>query len=205
MKKYFAYFFVSIAFLSCKNSATKPGTKNSNQEEFIQDTVFVDNTFPPYKTDSIPKILEDLGLCYYLSGKEEGIIKDTCHHELFRIFPLQPKHSFTEGFLLESRDPALNKGNIRRAIVVVNNNGFYEIVNDYFGAPLEFRTTKHGNYEIVMKYWLDADNTITILHSWSKKGYYMPKTVLEINDRFVKKDKVDSLNKVYIDNFLWGL
>ena len=195
------FFLISVLFLiilyGC-NSENK--TKENVKPEFISQSIMIDDAEIPFQYDSIAILLNKLGLCSLI----DSVKKDTlppCDYHLFRYFA-NNEEPLKKGFLVEIK-PRIWSQFFLVANIAVNESGEYYKSNAFHGQLLELKTTKSGPYDMIIRY-LDAEvGTVAILHKWNKTKYD-PIEVLEINDHFIKPEKKDSINQVYLKDFVWG-
>lgn len=191
---------VSLLLFSCGNTIKDSDRDIVAKKKFISETIMVDDTEFPFQHDSIALILEKVGLCKIV----DSIVPDTippCDYKLFRYFS-NSQEPFRNGFIVEVK-PKVWSDFFLVVCIAKNKAGVYYKSNAVHGQLLELRTTPNGHYDMVVRY-LDAEvGTVAILHKWNKTKYD-PVQVLEINDHFVKPEKQDSLNDVYLKDFVWG-
>lgn len=192
-------FFLVLCW-SCGSDTEKSKTDENDTATYKVESILVDDTEFEFQQDSIALILEKVGLCKTI----DSLVTDSmppCDYKLFRYFANQ-QEPVQNGFLVEIK-PKVWSPFFLVVNIAKNQQGDYYKSNAYHGQLLEMRTTKDGPYELIIRY-IDADvGTIAVLHKWNKTKYD-PVEVLEINDHFVKPDKKDSLNDVYLKNFVWG-
>lgn len=196
MRKLFFLFFIGV-IASC-------GTKKQEAEEvpaFKSESILVDDSQFPFQHDSIPLILEKVKLCKIMDSLTQDTTIPPCDYRLFRYFS-NHTDPVSDGFLVEVKPKVWSKFFLVVAIAK-NKDGEYYKSNAFHGQLLELRTTPSGPYDMIIRYVDVEVGTIAILHKWNKTKYD-PVEVLEINDHFVKEDKKDSLNNVYLKNFVWG-
>jgi hypothetical protein len=172
--------------------------------ETPSDTVFLDETFGPFPDDTVAGVLRSLKICdVYVDTVNKLVLP--CDPQLFRAFSLNRTLSFADGFIMDVKPGVIPGTTTRRCFVVLQAAAGYKIVNDYMGTLLELRYRKQGYPELVIRYRDSRVGTIGVLHRWSdKNGSFEPVTVVEMNDHFVKPEFVDSLNDVYLRDFVWG-
>ncbi len=189
-----------IGLVACGNNPSEE-QEATDSTTFKTESILVDDTEFEFQQDSIALVLEKVGLCKIVDSMNKDTTIPPCDYKLFRYFANQLE-PIQNGFIVEVKpkvwSPFFLVVNIAR-----NQSGEYYKSNAFHGQLLEMRTTKEGPYELIIRY-IDAEvGTVAILHKWNKTKYD-PVEVLEINDHFVKADKKDSLNNVYLKNFVWG-
>lgn len=197
MRKLLLFLSLAAFIFSCGSEEKTP------EKKFVSESIMVDNTEIPYQYDSIAMILQAVGLCDIErdSTLPDSMQRPPCDYKLFRYFA-NNSEAFKKGFLLEIK-PKVWSPYFLVVNIGVNKDGDFYKSNAFHGQLLEMRTTPKGNYDLVIRY-LDTDvGTIAVLHKWNKTKYD-PVDVIEINDRFVKPEKKDSLNDLYLKNFVWG-
>lgn len=203
MKRAGFLFMVVWFFASCSGEEKKKPVSSSGVP-FKSEKILIDTTFPPFESDSISLVLEQIGVCLATADTTlpDSIQLPLCRHDWFRIFRNTKNPSWRAGFILEIKEGIYS--HVPQVInVVPAGNGKFKVTNSYKGELLEMRTTPGGCFDLIIRYIDSAIGTLAILHEWNNNKY-IPVTVVEINDRFVKEEKMDSLNNIYIDNFVWG-
>jgi hypothetical protein len=196
--KHFFYFLLFFSIAACG------GKKNEISEEatrFKSESILVDDTEFPFQNDSIPLILEKVKLCKMMDSITQDTTVPPCDFRLFRYFS-NNRDPLKEGFVVEIKPKVWSKWFLT-VVIAKNKDGDYYKSNALHGQLLELKTVENGPYDIIMRYVDVEVGTVAILHKWNKTKYD-PIEVLEINDHFVKADKRDSLNNVYLKNFVWG-
>jgi hypothetical protein len=192
-------FAAGILLYSCTGKKRQELHEPNPLPEFIMEKLLIDLTYPPFEDTVITVIMEGLGLCGGDSVSADST-RPPCSHELFRVFQNGLDKPWNAGFLIEVKKGIYSE--TYRVLHIAYVEKKYRVTNDYTGELLEMHTTPSGNYDMVIRYPL-GEGTIAILHQWNI-DHYEPVTVLEINDHFVKPEKVDSLDRIYIDHFAWG-
>ncbi len=184
-------------FFSCKN---EPKEK---ENEFSPEKILIPLSYPPFEDSVIGSILQEVGLCLNSSdtAKADSLQVPPCRHDWFRVFRNRKDRPWADGFVVEVKEGIYS--HTPRVLHLIRTEGKYRVTNDYRGELLEMRTTPEGNYDLIIRYPEPEIGTVAILHEW-KVNHYEPVTVIEINDHFVKEEKMDSLNRLYIDHFAWG-
>ena len=210
MKKYFSFSFVFILLVfSCRQSEKKeaqPGVVVEHTDTLtteLKDTLMILEKDEVYTNDSIPLIMEQTGLCVCDTNKvnqEKGIWP--CMYYLFRYFA-NSAQPVKNGFLVEIKPGIFGETYLLVNIALDDSTGKYKVTNQYIGQLLELHTKNKEKYDMVVRYPAAEKNTITFLHKWNGKKYE-PVEVLEINDYIIKKEKRDSLNNIYLKDFVWG-
>lgn len=190
----------AVLLLAACNSTGKKENAEA-KPAFVSESILIDDSKIPYQYDSIPAILEKVNLCKIMDSLKVDTILPPCDYRLFRYFA-NNADMVKNGFLVEVKPKVWSEFflvvNIAR-----NADGEFYKSNAFHGQLLELRTTETGNYDMIIRY-IDADvGTVAILHKWNKTKYD-PVEVVEINDHFIKPEKKDSLNDVYLKNFVWG-
>lgn len=188
---------VALVFMvSCGSEHKEP------EKKFVSESILVDDAAIPFQYDSIPLILEKVGLCDNGDSiKNDTIKRPPCEYKWFRYFANNTE-PFKKGFLVEIK-PQVWSPYYLVVNIAVNKDGDFYKSNAFHGQLLELRTTPSGHYDMIIRYVDTEVGTVAVLHQWNKTKYD-PVEVVEINDRFVKPEKKDSLNEVYLKNFVWG-
>jgi len=192
-----------MAVLFLMSCGSKEIEKSVEEPPFQSEKILIDTIFPLYEDDSVKIIMDQIGVCL---NSTDTTLADTlkmpiCRHDWFRVFKNTNNPSWKNGFLIEIKEGIYS--HVPQVINVVPANGKFKVTNSYKGALLEMRTTPSGCYDLIIRYIDSAVGTIAILHVW-ENNKYVPATVVEVNDHFVKEEKMDSLNAIYIDEFVWG-
>jgi hypothetical protein len=196
MKRFFYLLFI-FSIVSCSSERDKADETSG----FKSESILVDDTEFPFQHDSIPAILERVKLCKIMDSVTQDTTVPPCDHRLFRYFA-NHNEPVKEGFVVEIKPKVWSKWYLI-VVIAKNVDGEYYKSNALHGQLLELRTTEKGPYDLIMRYVDVEVGTIAILHKWNKTKYD-PIEVVEINDHYVKEDKKDSLNNVYLKNFVWG-
>ncbi len=196
-KRLVFYFVTVVLFFSCREAKKE----KAELKKFVSEKIMVDDQVIPYQYDSIAKIIENVGLCKIPDSTDSDTALPPCDYRLLRYFATS-NEPYKNGFLLEIK-PRVWSNFFLVVNIALNSSGDFYKSNAFHGQLLELRTTEKGPYDLVIRY-IDAEvGTVAILHKWNKTKYD-PVEVLEINDRFIKPEKKDSLNNVYLKDFVWG-
>ena len=198
----FSLLCMALLFLTACGGK-KSDKKVTEEIPFKSEKILIDTLFPPYEDPSVTDVLEEIGMCVNAADTTlpDSLQMPLCKHEWFRIFKNTNDSSWKKGFIVEIKEGIYS--HVPQVVNVVPQNGKWKVSNSYKGALLEMRTTPSGCFDLIIRYIDSAVGTVAILHVW-EKNKYVPVTVVEINDRFVKEEKMDSLNAIYIDEFVWG-
>lgn len=163
----------------------------------------IDLNYNPYSDSVVIDIMSNVGLCFLEPDTTlpDSLQQLPCDYRLFRVFLNHDDQNWENGFLVELRAGVITES--FRLLNISKIGEKYGVTNEYMGELLEMRTTENGNYELLIRYKDEEVGTVAILHQW-KVNHYEPVSVEEINDHFVKADKKDSLNAIYVANFSWG-
>lgn len=188
--------------VSCSGNEKQKARPVEMDLDFKSEKILVNLDYPEYEDTIVRNIMSGLGLCDIpvATDKKDSLKNPPCDHKIFRVFK---NHSvnWQEGFIVEARAGVYSPE--FRVLSVAKIDGVYKVTNDYAGELLEMRTTPEGKFDLIIRYKDGVIGTVAIYHEW-KTNHYEPSTVVELNDHFVKQEKMDSLNKIYIDNFIWG-
>lgn len=193
------FFLFSVFLMAACGSKKEKDSKNVS--DFKSESILIDDTQFPFQHDSIPIVLEKVKLCKMMDSITQDTTVPPCDYRLFRYFA---NHTapINDGFVVEIKPNVWSKWYLL-VVISKNKNGEYYKSNAFHGQLLELKTTKTGPYEMIIRYVDIEVGTIAILHKWNKTKYD-PVEVVEINDHFVKPEHTDSLNNVYLKNFVWG-
>lgn len=193
-------FVLMLFFISCG------GGKKEHLipvETFKVEKILIDLSTPPYPDSSVTSIMSGVGLCdIELSTSKNDTLKlPLCDPKTFRVFMNRKDGIWKNGFLVEVKAGVYSHEYRVINIGVINER--LKVTNDYAGELLEMRTTPSGYYDLIIRYQDGVVGTVAMLHQW-KENHYEPVKVVELNDHFVKPEHQDSINKVYLNNFVWG-
>lgn len=203
--KYLFSFVLSVLLIACGGGEnTLQTTEQATIPDFKSEKILIDLKFPKYQDSVVMDIMADVGLCYFEPDTTlpDSVRQLPCDYRVFRVFMNHADNHWEDGFLVELRGGIITE--TFRVLNISKIDNKYAVTNEMTGELLEMRTTPGGNYDLVIRYKEEnVSGTIALLHQW-KLNHYEPVEVLEINDHFVKKEKQDSLNKIYVDHFHWG-
>lgn len=195
---------IVILLFSCNNSKTSEPEENTQPEieTPTSDTIYIGETYPVFPSDELITVLDSMRFC---GTKAEPGIPDSlqlypCTPELFGVFNNTSK-DWKNGFLLEAMQGIWAKSS--RVFNVELVDGIYLVTNDFKGQLLYLVPRKGTKHDIVLRYYDSQVGTVAIEHQWKGKSY-KPVNVIMLNDYPIKKEFQDSLNHVYLDNFVWG-
>jgi hypothetical protein len=198
MKKICVLIFAGV-LASCGSSKKEESTKP--EETFKSESILIDDSAMPFGNDSIPIVLEKVKLCKIMDSVTQDTTVPPCDHRLMRYFA-NHHEPVRDGFIVEIKPNVWSKWFLV-VVIARNKEGEYYKSNAFHGQLLELRTTKSGPYDMIIRYVDVEVGTIAVLHKWNKTKYD-PVEVVEVNDYFVKPEMKDSLNEVYLKNFVWG-
>lgn len=199
-------FLFSFFILSCgddKKNEPSENTEKNNPVDFSADTIYISDTYPNFPSVKIGSILDSLNFCSIIPDKTipDSLQLYPCTAELFGIFPNNEKLDYENGFLFEARQGVWAKSS--RVFNVAKVDGIWLVTNDMKGQLLYMIPVENSNHNLVLRYYDSKIGTVAIEHKWKGK-MYQPANVVMLNDLPVKKEFQDSLNHIYIDNFIWG-
>jgi hypothetical protein len=198
---------------SCNNNQEQQTTAGETErkvnqpinQDFVADTIFLTDEFGDFESPFIQEGLAELLICdVYVDTVEKLVLP--CDPRFFRAFPLKPNGNYADGFIVDVKPGVIPGSTTRRFFTIVKNREKWRLTNDLKGTLLELRTTPTGNWDLVIRYTHEKTQTkVAVLHRFNEnERAFLPETVTEINDRFINTDFKDSLNKVYLTNFIWG-
>lgn len=199
---YFAV--ISIFWIGCQPE--KKSTQENQQEEIISenkigDTIYITDNYPNIPT-GVQKIMDSLKFC--------ELLVDTSLPDSLQMYPCSPRYfgiynntdgNWENGFLMEAAQGVWAKSS--RVFNIEKIDGVYLVTNDMKGQLLMMIPRENTKNDLILRYYDSQVGTISILHQWIGKNY-KPIKVLMINDFPIKKEFQDSLNNVYLSNFIWG-
>lgn len=202
----FALLLLSLFVFGCgddKKSEPSQNTEEKNPVDFSADTIYISDTYPNFPNEKISFILDSLHFCSIIPDKNlpDSLQLYPCSAELFGVFPSNGKLEYEKSFLFEARQGIWAKSS--RVFHLTKVDGIWLVTNDMKGQLLYMIPEKNSNHTLVLRYYDSQIGTVAIEHQWKGK-MYQPTNVVMLNDLPVKKEFRDSLNHIYIDNFIWG-
>ena len=202
----FALFLFSFFIFSCgdiKKNEPSENVEENNPVDFSADTIYISDTYPNFPSGKISSILDSLNFCSIIPDQNipDSLQLYPCTAELFGIFPNNEKLDYDNGFLFEARQGVWAKSS--RVFNIAKVDGIWLVTNDMKGQLLYMIPVENSNHTLVLRYYDSQIGTVAIEHKWKGK-MYQPSNVVMLNDLPVKKEFQDSLNHIYIDNFIWG-
>jgi len=197
----------SIFLFSCGNDKKSESPENKIEEnnpvDFSADTIYISDTYPKFPSSEVSYILDSLRFCTLHPDKSipDSLQLYPCSAELFGVFPSNSEENYETNFLFEARQGVWAKSS--RVFNLSKVDGIWMVTNDLKGQLLYMIPVQNANHTIVLRYYDSQVGTVAIEHRWKGK-MYQPHSVIMLNDLPVKKEFQDSLNHIYIDNFIWG-
>ena len=192
-----ALLFIAHSLFAC--SGAEPENDQPNpQEKFISEVTIVDESYPALVEEVVP-IMDQLEICAVSDTVES---RPPCSNEYFRIFDYLPSKDWNAGFIVEMV-PGLYGSPVHQIVIIKENLGKFQIVNQYFGHMIELRTKFTGYSDLLIGYDDPAIGVVAIKHVW-EGNKYEPIDVEEINNHFVKPEMKDSINNIFIPAFSAG-
>lgn len=203
MNKIIPLFAVLFLIFIAACDSTETTVIEKTKTPFVSKKIMIDLNFNPYSDSVVIDVMSDVGLCFLSPDTTlpDSIQQLPCDYRIFRVFMNHANNNWKDGFLVELKGGIITES--YRILNISLIDGKYAVTNEYFGELLEMRTTESGNYAMIIRYVDREIGTVAILHEWNK-NHYEPISVEEVNDHFVKAEKKDSLNELYIKNFVWG-
>lgn len=174
---------------------------NSEQEPkevFVSEVTLVDDAYPVLEKEVVP-IMDRLEIC---TLSDTVTTRPPCTNEFFRIFDYLPNKDWNAGFIVEMI-PGLYGSPVHQIVIIKENLGKFQIVNQYFGHMIELRTAYNGFSDLLIGYDDPDIGVVSIKHVW-QGNKYEPIDVEEINNHFVKPEMKDSINNIFIPAFSAG-
>lgn len=186
-----------------KKSESSQNTEVKKPVDFSADTIYISDTYPDFPSGEISSVLDSLNFCSIIPDQTvpDSLQLYPCSSELFGIFPNNEKLDYANGFLFEARQGVWAKSS--RVFNLAKVDGIWMVTNDMKGQLLYMIPEENSNHTLVLRYYDSQIGTVAIEHRWKGK-MYQPSNVVMLNDLPVKKEFQDSLNHIYIDNFIWG-
>jgi hypothetical protein len=197
---------VSLFLFGCGNEKQTESPENDEEKspvDFSADTIYISDTYPNFPNEKISFILDSLHFCSIIPDKNlpDSLQLYPCSAELFGVFPSNGKLEYEKSFLFEARQGVWAKSS--RVFHLAKVDGIWLVTNDMKGQLLYMIPEKNSNHTLVLRYYDSQIGTVAIEHQWKGK-MYQPSNVVMLNDLPIKKEFQDSLNHIYIDNFIWG-
>lgn len=190
---FLSVFIAVFSLISCESNSEK-----MEQSTFKPDTLFVDDSYPEINSEIVLEVMENLQVC----TSSDTVNLPPCSNEYFRIFSLSPQTPFDKGFVLEMKAGMFGTP-VKQILVVEKGFNKYQIVNQYLGFLIEFRTTENSYNDLLVGYTDPEIGVVGIKHVWNEQ-HYEPLDVEEINGYYIKPEVKDSINHLFIDNFNAG-
>ncbi|MCG8577814.1 MAG: hypothetical protein MI810_23250 [Flavobacteriales bacterium] len=191
----FSLFLIPLVLFACS------GEQNEEQEEkenFVSQITVVDDSYPEIDP-FVMEVMEGLQICTMM---DSVMTLPPCSAEYFRVFKFRPEKDWKVGFIIEMV-PGLFGAPVHQLVVVEEAFGKYQIINQYLGALIEYRTTLSGYNDLLIGYDDPEVGLVSIRHEWNGKKYD-PVDVEEINNHFVKPEMKDSINAIFLPAFSAG-
>ncbi len=189
----FGLIVLLVSLVSCNGSA------EAEVEVFPSDTTLVDDSYPPLDNEEVLKIMDAIQVCT-LSDTVDHL--PPCTNEYFRIFPLGPEMPYEKAFILEMK-AGLFRSPVKQILVLEKTFNKFNIVNQYFGYLIEYRTSVTGYNDLLIGYEDPDIGVVAIKHIWMNQ-HYEPFDVEEINGHFIKPELKDSINDIFLNSFNAG-
>jgi hypothetical protein len=215
MKTRFAIIGALVMLWSCNPDTKDEGEQQSGvgqkdtaittQPVVALDTIFLTDEFGPFQDALIQKALAELLICdVYVDTVEKLILP--CRPDLFRAFQLGPEIPFKDGMIVDVKPGVIPGSTTRKFYTIIKGKNGWVTTNDLRGSLLEMRKTNTPYYDLIIRYANPkADGTVAVLHRWNEKEKaFLPLNVAEINNRIINPEFQDSLNQVYLKDFVWG-
>ena len=88
--------YLSGLFLLCTSCGSEQ-TKSSDRDEFVSETTFVTDAYPPLD-EKCMKIMDELQIC---TLTDTILDRPPCSNKFFRVFDYRPNKEWEEGFIVE--------------------------------------------------------------------------------------------------------
>jgi hypothetical protein len=200
----FSLLFALFLIMESCGSKEKPNQQDEEpvvENVLSKDTIYIGDSYPKFPDLDIIEVLDSMRFCELVVDKSipDSLQLYPCADDLFGIFN-NSSGNWQNGFLLEARQGVWAKSS--RIFNIEKVEGTYIVTNDMKGQLLYMipTATKH---DMVLRYYDSQVGTVAIQHSWNGKTY-KPVNVVMLNDFHIKPKFQDSLNQIYIDNFIWG-
>lgn len=200
------YIFLCISLLWMSCSQNESSTTEKNQDEIIEnpkigDTIYITDKYPEVPV-AVQKIMDSLKFCELLvdTSLPDSLQMYPCSSQYFGIFN-NSSANWEKGFLMEAAQGVWAKSS--RVFNIEKIDGTYMVTNDLKGQLLMMIPKENTKNDLIIRYYDSQVGTISVLHQWLGKNY-KPVNVIMINDYPIKKEFQDSLNNVYLSNFIWG-
>lgn len=188
----FFYFFL----IGCASEEEEQ--PENNEEIFVSEVTIVDDSYP-LLIEEVVSIMDQLEIC---TISDTVLTRPPCSNEFFRIFDYLPNKDWNAGFIVEMV-PGLYNSPVHQIVIIKENNGKFQIVNQYFGHLIELRTKFTGYSDLLIGYDDPDIGVVSIKHVW-QGNKFEPIDVEEINHHFVKPEMKDSINNIFIPAFSAG-
>ncbi len=189
------FLIISIFLLGCSGNEEEIVAE---EEEFLSRTTLVSNNYP-VMDEIVLDIMEGLQIC---TSFDTNLTLPPCSSDYFRVFKYRPEKEWKVGFIVEMVAGMFGTP-VRQIVIIEEQFGKYQIVNQYLGSLIELRTTKIGYSHLLIGYDDPDIGLVAIRHEW-QGAKYDPIDVEEINNHYVKAEMKDSINAIFIPAFNAG-
>jgi len=210
--KLITLFFILFSCTRSREHSERIDKEEKINEQQVIDTILINTHFPelgkrkPIKpiNEKYSKILAKFGICYQMTDKEEPLLdRLPCGETFFKV--VDASEHQTDSLIAIVVRPGIKSNGYRLMVLANKSEEGFKLINEYKGELLEMRTQPGKNHQLLIRYVDSSIGTVGVLHQWDlKQQKYIPKEVQEINDYFVKEEVKDSLNSIYLTDFVWG-
>lgn len=195
---------ISLFWIGCQTEKRTEEEKQPEEiisEKKIGDTIYITDNYPEIP-EGVQKIMDSLKFCELLvdTSLPDSLQMYPCSSRYFGVYN-NSAQNWENGFLMEAAQGVWAKSS--RVFNIEKVDGTYLVTNDMKGQLLMMIPHENTKNDLIVRYYDSQVGTISILHQWIGKNY-KPIKVLMINDYPIKKEFQDSLNNVYLSNFIWG-
>ena len=166
---------------------------------FVSDTTYISPNAAPELSAEVVSIMEQMDMCAQLDTSNRLA---PCTNQYFRVFRYRPDRPLKEGFIVEM-SPQLSPYRLPQLVIVHLSENRMVVTNQYLGDLLEMRTTPEGYNDLLIRYEDKEAGLVTIRHEWQGSRYDVV-DVEEINNRFVRPEFKDTVNKSLLPFFSAG-
>jgi hypothetical protein len=181
-----------IGMAGCKGDGSDTG------EVFKPDTIRITDAYPVLEEEVIP-IMEQLEMCTTI---DTVTTLPPCNNKYFQVFKYRANKDWLDGFMVEMI-PGLFGAPVHQVVIIENNFGKYQIINQYYGHLLEMRSTPSGYHDLLIGYEDPDIGVVGIRHEWIGTKYDVV-DVEEIDGHLVLPEYKDSINNIFLPAFSAG-
>ena len=198
MSRYASFVVSGFVLVAAGTAFESCSGEGATEVTFKPDTILITDAYPVLEDEVIP-VMEQLQMC---TTVDTVLTLPPCTNKYFQVFRYRSNKDWSDGFIVEMI-PGLFGAPVHQVVIIENNSGKFQIINQYFGHLLEMRTTASGYNDLLIGYDDPDLGVVAIRHEW-KGAKYDIVDVEEINNHYVKPEFKDSINAIFLPAFAAG-